>query len=178
MSCQFWINDICGVYLFSWYVVLILLLVEWDWVMGYLFMDVVVIGVGYIGFYVVLMLCSKGLDVVVLDVYCVGWGVFGCNGGQVGIDFNKDVLWFEKCLGCDMICVLWLLVGEVNKMVCDFCWMYVFEVNFCDGIVYGEISVIDLEDVWCQNDYLVEYYDVKLLDIFGLLEFVQIVKID
>jgi gamma-glutamylputrescine oxidase len=178
MSRQLWINDTRGAYPPSWYAASTPLPAERDRATGHLTTDVVVIGAGYTGLHAALTLRSKGLDVVVLDAHRVGWGASGRNGGQVGTDFNKDVLWLEKRLGRDTTHALWSLAGEANKMVRDFCRTHAPEANFRDGIAHGETSATDLEDTQRLNDHLVEHYDAKPSDILGPSEFAQIVKTD
>lgn len=96
-----------------------------------MWVDVVIIGGGYIGFLVVLELIRyQGLCVVVLEVWLVVWGCLGCNGSFVCIlggcmfyvvlivQFGEVIVWVffdEFCVGLDMV---WWLIEE-GGIDCD-----------------------------------------------------------
>lgn len=75
------VNDWLGEYLFFYYVVMVNFEINYLVFNGFWIVDVCVVGGGYMGLFVVFYLVVVGFDVVVFEVNCVGWGVFGCNGG-------------------------------------------------------------------------------------------------
>lgn len=68
--------------LIYWVVMVGILLVDDGFVMCDFDVDVVIIGVGYMGFVIVLcFVWDYGIKVVVFEVNCISWGCSSCNGG-------------------------------------------------------------------------------------------------
>lgn len=66
--------------------------------LGVVMVDIVIIGGGFIGVVMVVELVECGYKVVLVEIYCIGWGVSGCNGGQViGSLFGDVVMYKQMC---------------------------------------------------------------------------------
>lgn len=81
----------------------------------------------------VLELVQCGFFVVLLEVYWIGWGVSGCNGGQLICGVGYDVEQFFLVIGVDGVKVFKLMGLEVVEIVC--CWVeqYVIDCDLCWG---------------------------------------------
>lgn len=93
--------------------------------------DVVIVGVGFMGLLIVFYLVECGVNVCVIDGVQLGWGVFGCNGGQVifGLkyDFDEFVCWFGDVVGEQFVGI----VGGVVDIVFDLIVWYVIDCDVC-----------------------------------------------
>jgi gamma-glutamylputrescine oxidase len=69
--------------------------------------DVCVIGGGYTGLSAALNLAERGLDVVLLEAECIGFGASGRCGGLVGSGQRIEVLDAEKMFGLSRSRELW-----------------------------------------------------------------------
>lgn len=162
-------NDCLGEYLFSFYVVMWVDFVLFVVLVGDVWVDVVVVGGGYIGLFVVLYLVEVGCDVVLLEVYCVGFGVFGWNGGQLGLGQWLEVDDLEVIVGCDVVWCLWDMVEEVKVLICDLVvWVGVLVV---DGIVYVFCKFVEFDYVWWMIDKLVCDYGYDCIVVLDRVEF-------
>lgn len=104
---------------------------------GDLLVDVCVIGAGFTGLSAARYLAEKGLNVVVLDAHCVGFGASGRNGGQVGSGYNADQMTLEKKLGKDAALALWVLAEEAKQDVRDTCASHIPEARYRPGVAHG-----------------------------------------
>lgn len=76
---------------------------------GIVCIDFVIVGGGYVGLWIVVCVkeCDFGCCVVLLEVLCIVWVVFGCNGGFCELSFMygyengvncwlEEIDWFEE----------------------------------------------------------------------------------
>lgn len=101
---------------------------------GELRADVCVIGGGFSGLNTAIELAQKGLSVVLLEAYKIGWGASGRNGGQLIRGVGHGVEQFEPTIGAQGVRDLKLMGLEAVDIVrqrvaqfqidCDLTWGY------------------------------------------------------
>lgn len=106
-------------YFFFYYVVLVNFVLFCLEFQGEVEIDVCVIGVGYIGFFIVLFLLENGFKVIVLEVVKVGFGVFGCNGGQIVNSYSCDIDVIECIVGKCEVQLFGEMVFEGGCIICE-----------------------------------------------------------
>ena len=79
--------------------------------------DICIIGAGYTGLSCALHLAQSGLNVVVLEAECVGFGASGRNGGHVTPGQRLDQIELEKRYGKNHAGKLWSLAIEAQSLV-------------------------------------------------------------
>lgn len=134
--------------------------------------DVCVIGVGFVGLLMVFDCCVCGLLVVVIDVQWFGWGVLGCNGGQVIIGFVKDEV-IEQQFGVDGVCVVWLLLFDGVVLIVECIVCYGIDCDFMCGYLMVVMKLCCIDDlcVWmnvvmlCWGYLLFVWFDIGEIQV-------------
>lgn len=107
-----------------------------------------VIGVGFFGCLVVLIVWDLGVFVVVFDVKIIGYGGLGCNVGLVNVGF-------------------WMLLDEIEVVIgkCEGLYFYEsFSVVF--DYVFFLIDWLNIEcNVCCNGILYCVYVDIGLVDL-------------
>ena len=101
---------------------------------GELQADACIIGGGFSGLNTAIELRQRGLSVIVLEAYRMGWGASGRNGGQLIRGVGHGVEQFERYIGQDGVRALKLMGLEAVELVrkrvddfniqCDLTWGY------------------------------------------------------
>lgn len=172
---QIFVNQL---YVVLYYVVIVNDMICYVLFVGMIDVDVCVIGVGFMGLFVVFNFVECGYLVIVFEVLWVGWVVSGCNGGQLIGGFVCDI---------DMF-VQFMLEGDV-KCIWDMGFEMLLFVKLCIVwydidcvLVFGYLIVVNIEcdvDVlkcWCDEVVKCFGYDCFYfveVDEFG--DYVQLV---
>lgn len=130
--------------------------------------DVVVIGGGFIGLFLVLVLVKCGVSVVICEVGVVGGEVFGCNGGQCNNGMVQDYVGLVVSYGEEKVQLFYQFYNQVVDLVEQIVKLYDIDCDFC---CVGKIKLVVkfeyFEKLKCIYEVLVKVvdFDVKLLDV-------------
>jgi len=121
--------------------------------------DVCVIGGGYTGLSAALNLAEQGMDVVLLEAECIGFGASGRNGGLIGSGQRKDALEMEKQFGFEKSRQFWDFAEAAKTEIRERVAKHCIE---CD-LQYGQIEAVHKKSyLGYAEDYaaaLAERYD-------------------
>lgn len=99
--------------------------------------DVCVIGGGFTGLSAALNLAEKGLDVVLLEAECIGFGASGRNGGLVGSGQRKDALEMEEQFGFEQSRQFWDFAEAAKTEIRDRVAKHDIECDLQHGQIEG-----------------------------------------
>ena len=99
--------------------------------------DVCVIGGGFTGLSAALNLAEQGMDVVLLEAECVGFGASGRNGGMIGSGQRKDALELEAHFGYERSRQLWDLAEAAKQEIRERVEKHDIPCDLHDGQLLG-----------------------------------------
>lgn len=157
-------------YIISYYVVSVNKYELFLMLEGFINCDVCVVGGGYIGFLFVLYLVEMGYDVVVLEGVCIGFGVSGCNGGQLVNFYSCDIDVIEKNYGLDVVKMFGSMMFEGGDIICECIQWYQIQCDYCLGglfvvMNYKQLEILEEQKVnWeCYGNIQLELLDREVI---------------
>ncbi len=137
--------------------------------------DVCVIGAGYTGLSAALHLAQNGVQVVVLDAHCVGFGASGRNGGQVGSGQRQEQDWLEQHYGTQAAQRLWHMGQEAKDLVKSLIKRHNIPAPFAPGVAHAARSKASFLHAARQAEKLARDYGYAQIEILQGNDFSDLV---
>jgi gamma-glutamylputrescine oxidase len=124
--------------------------------------DVCVIGAGFTGLITAYHLIEAGYKVSVIERHRVGWGASGRNGGQLIVDFARDIREVSEIIGRESAHYAFRQTIEALHEIKKNIKKYSIECDLTLGLTIPSLSKKAKQNLYAYGDYLDDHFGYEM----------------